>query len=300
MVEAHAEYSAEHFVWARAGWAMVDLSERRGLALEPLFAGLPFDEKSLRRRHRISWDHYCTLVERIDVAVGGGRNGIELLESYHHHVDEELGALGSFVSPKAIYRFIAEVTTPIIVPPIQASIHDLAKDRIRIELRLLAGARPSETWFRLCQGVLRGLPCCLGLPLARVAAETSATHGSYVVDLPPSRTLAQRAVNAPRTIVKSLGWMVLGIDEGGSEVGVGFRPPASSNDDRLATARATFALTVRQHQVLELLVQGKTNEEIASALGCAEGTAEFHVSALLRKANAASRAELIGIVLAPD
>jgi len=41
-------------------------------------------------------------------------------------------------------------------------------------------------------------------------------------------------------------------------------------------------LTPRQTEVLDLLVQGKTNKEIALALNLVEGTVKIHVAAIFR------------------
>lgn len=59
---------------------------------------------------------------------------------------------------------------------------------------------------------------------------------------------------------------------------------------RLQRAISIWDLTERQQQVLRLLVRGKSNKEIASELQCAERTVEIHVTHLLRKSDAASRA----------
>jgi DNA-binding NarL/FixJ family response regulator len=60
-----------------------------------------------------------------------------------------------------------------------------------------------------------------------------------------------------------------------------------------------YGLSRRQTQVLELLARGLSNKEIARELGCALRTAELHVSELLRRAGAESRASLIARLLAP-
>jgi len=41
-------------------------------------------------------------------------------------------------------------------------------------------------------------------------------------------------------------------------------------------------LTVRQKEVLDLLADGKSNKQIASALGISEGTVKVHVNATFR------------------
>ncbi|HEX9627925.1 MAG TPA: response regulator transcription factor [Acidiferrobacterales bacterium] len=50
-------------------------------------------------------------------------------------------------------------------------------------------------------------------------------------------------------------------------------------------------LTARQMDVLELLVQGKPNKEIAGALGVSENTIRAHVGAILKFLDARNRAE---------
>lgn len=50
-------------------------------------------------------------------------------------------------------------------------------------------------------------------------------------------------------------------------------------------------LTTRQHEVLSLLVKGKSNKEIAYQLGMAENTVRVHVAAILKFLNVKNRTE---------
>ncbi|MBY6033144.1 LuxR C-terminal-related transcriptional regulator [Marinobacter daepoensis] len=52
-------------------------------------------------------------------------------------------------------------------------------------------------------------------------------------------------------------------------------------------------ITSREKDVFKLLIQGKTNKQIAAQLNISDFTVRDHVSALLRKRNASSRLELI-------
>jgi DNA-binding CsgD family transcriptional regulator len=63
------------------------------------------------------------------------------------------------------------------------------------------------------------------------------------------------------------------------------RPPAPGS------GRLRDLLTRRELDVLELMVRGETNAGIARALVVAEGTVKFHVKNILRKLQAANRAE---------
>ena len=62
---------------------------------------------------------------------------------------------------------------------------------------------------------------------------------------------------------------------------------------RLARAASKWALTRRQVEVLAQLVIGHANKTIAATLECAEATVEIHVTALLRRSETRSRAELV-------
>jgi DNA-binding CsgD family transcriptional regulator len=61
-------------------------------------------------------------------------------------------------------------------------------------------------------------------------------------------------------------------------------------------AAAAWSLTRRQREVLAHVARGDANKVIAGKLGCAEVTIELHVTAILRKAKARGRGELIARV----
>jgi len=58
-----------------------------------------------------------------------------------------------------------------------------------------------------------------------------------------------------------------------------------------------LTLTGRENQVLALLADGGSNKHIARALGVSVHTAKFHVSALMTKLRARSRADVVAIGL---
>jgi DNA-binding CsgD family transcriptional regulator len=60
----------------------------------------------------------------------------------------------------------------------------------------------------------------------------------------------------------------------------------------LDVAARRWQLTPRQREVLDLLVLGMTNKQIAAEVGCQEGTVEVHVSQMLKKSHAGNRAGL--------
>lgn len=68
------------------------------------------------------------------------------------------------------------------------------------------------------------------------------------------------------------------------------RPPRPIEIERVARG---WGLSPRQSQVLTQLALGHSNKEIAEALGCAEVTVEYHLSAIRRKTGLKGRAALI-------
>jgi DNA-binding NarL/FixJ family response regulator len=66
--------------------------------------------------------------------------------------------------------------------------------------------------------------------------------------------------------------------------------PIFSEDAASIPAMPDVRLTPRQREVLELIVDGKSNKEIARALNLGEGTVKIHLAALFRNLGVTSRA----------
>jgi DNA-binding NarL/FixJ family response regulator len=70
-------------------------------------------------------------------------------------------------------------------------------------------------------------------------------------------------------------------------------PPAAPFDKDLRPV----ALTARERQVAELLVEGASNKVIARRLAISVHTAKFHVAAVLEKLEARNRSDAVAIAL---
>jgi DNA-binding CsgD family transcriptional regulator len=129
----------------------------------------------------------------------------------------------------------------------------------------------------------------IGLPPMEVLSSVvSDRHGTYVFRLPPSKTIPTRVRKEWEALLEFLS-----MDD----------PVAPPPDRQPATlagrslrsefARDAWGLTGAEMRVLELLVKGHTNKEIAEAVGVVEGTVEAHVGAILKKASASNRTMLV-------
>jgi DNA-binding NarL/FixJ family response regulator len=67
------------------------------------------------------------------------------------------------------------------------------------------------------------------------------------------------------------------------------RPASSSSPD--AEADVDWGLTPRQHEVLALLMQGKSNQQIAEAMGLSANTVKVHLVTIFRVLGVSSRTE---------
>lgn len=70
----------------------------------------------------------------------------------------------------------------------------------------------------------------------------------------------------------------------------GFRKPAADTD---SSQTPTARLTARERQIAQLLAEGKSNKEVASALGISVKTAETHRTNIMNKLNLHSLSELV-------
>lgn len=70
-------------------------------------------------------------------------------------------------------------------------------------------------------------------------------------------------------------------------------PPAMRSRPKTQRAMAIPGLTKRQVEVLDFMMQGKSNKEICRALDIAEPTVKNHVTAILRALGASNRTEAV-------
>lgn len=79
-----------------------------------------------------------------------------------------------------------------------------------------------------------------------------------------------------------------------------FRANKKQKQEEQETTQVLGSLTRREKQILDLLVQGKSNKDVAQSLSITVKTVEYHRSNLMKKTGAASLPELVRIHLSTE
>jgi DNA-binding NarL/FixJ family response regulator len=106
--------------------------------------------------------------------------------------------------------------------------------------------------------------------------------------------------NAALDLIRAGAHGVLPLDASADQIGFALRAAAAGlgvfspeHLDAPSASRTSSTLTAREKEVLCMIAEGLANKEIAWRLGISDHTVKFHVSALLGKLGAGSRAEAI-------
>jgi DNA-binding NarL/FixJ family response regulator len=151
-----------------------------------------------------------------------------------------------------------------------------------IELVLLDLALPGSDGFELLRELRVAWP---GIPVLVL----SATHDRDTIETAldmgamgfiPKTANARQLIDALRLVLE--GGVYVPTDSGSEAIR--YRPIARP---------AELGLTMRQADVLKLLVQGKPNKLICRDLCLSEGTVKVHVSAILRALNVHNRTQVV-------
>ncbi|MEH6569988.1 MAG: response regulator transcription factor [Halioglobus sp.] len=72
-----------------------------------------------------------------------------------------------------------------------------------------------------------------------------------------------------------------------------YTPPAGKFDQKVADVSPPMLLTVRQKEVLSMMVKGDSNKWIASAMGISESTTKMHVTAIFKSLGVSNRTQAV-------
>jgi len=189
------------------------------------------------------------------------------------------GALLREVDPSAtIYRALSLRDTLSVV-----------KDYPHLDMIVWHACVQTEEKYRLVRSLA---DMAMGIPIVIFSKETGPLHVAMAIQsgangyilLPKRRALI---VEILRLVLSGGSYFPASMLIDRIREGSGCGAQKSVQDD------ARRELTPRQKDVLNLLVEGRTNKQIADTLGIAEATAKLHVSALLRAMDVRTRDEAI-------
>lgn len=138
-----------------------------------------------------------------------------------------------------------------------------------------------------CLAYEYGIPCLILTSVEEAGTRLAAVYAGamgYVLKNVAHADLLVRSVTALLDGKRPLDPIVA--------LGVSAEEARSIAERRAALLRATEQLTPQQRVVAELIVEGKTNQEIAKALVLSRGTVNTHVSNILQRLNLATRREV--------
>lgn len=137
------------------------------------------------------------------------------------------------------------------------------------------------------------------------AALAAVRHGFVVLDAALAASLVDTVSGHETGADHALGTDIDGpnvddVDDIDDAVDTGVSAEPARDALAAGTARASRldehgldALTARERQVIELLVQGLSNRRIADVLAISEHTAKFHVNSIMSKLGASTRTEAV-------
>jgi len=166
----------------------------------------------------------------------------------------------------------------------------------REALDVCAEAKPDVVLMDLIMPIMDGVSAIRLLrqkmPQVHIVALTSATEADLVTSALQAGALSylQKDVNIDQLVnairAAARGERILSAEATQALINAATRPNVAS-----------YNLTEREREVLQYLVAGLTNAEIAERMYISRSTVKFHVSSLLAKLNVATRAEAITVAL---
>ncbi|MDX2088115.1 MAG: helix-turn-helix transcriptional regulator [Kofleriaceae bacterium] len=283
-------------VWARGAWAAIDVTRAAGLPVQAVFVGLPFDERMLRTRARVSWDHYVMIIERMNELCGGPAQLESLVENTIHKVLPEVRSLaGAAVTPFRLMKFFWEILQPFVFPMVTWRAEDLGDDRLRLVTRLDPGYRECEVLFTTLRGAIRSMTRHLDLPPIEILSEDiGPTHSVYEVQLPEPPSFTQRALRIPSAMRKLAVRIALGAASDGAPLTIQLdEHDRNPYEPRVLLATRGWCLSPREAELLRLVVEGHSERSIASTLGLTLESVEKRIAELTTRAGVASKTQLI-------
>jgi DNA-binding CsgD family transcriptional regulator len=278
---------------------VLDWVRGRGFRCEHVFDGALFDEAALRADvRRIPWADYVRFYERLADEVGGADALSELLGGINTPaVDWILRAAGG---PRPMYQLWTHLG-PLLWGVLDVRIQDLPDGALQVSFRVPADAAPGTCFFQGTTGVIAAMTRRLGQPTARVQLVHLGSHEAvWTVELPAGPVNPVESAPVSWALFEEMSRLTTErsdtlreLERVREQAVSAASAPSTVPEQRIREVTAGWVLTRAQAEVLNGVVRGLSNKEIANELGKAEATVEVHVTRILRKSGASGRTGLV-------
>lgn len=256
------------------------------VTLQPdLFDGLPWTEAELRaQRGRIDWDPYAELIDRLGALCGSD----DVIQRVGGSMDETASWLAillrSVLSPVQMLRFWERM-----VPTAWRNMKVEVTDRAELRAAVPPTYRGCRSLFCASVTAFASTTQRIGLPALEIdGADFSTHHGIYRYVLPRSRTVPARMQAGWDGL-----WAFFDADGIALDQALTRSTRSDMDDGRRALAVQRWGLTLAQARVLDHVVRGLSNKDVARALAIEEATVEVHVGQLFKRSGVRNRSSLV-------
>lgn len=273
-MSAHAESGspASRELLLEHAQSVAEQADRHAVTLESVLAILRSDRVDAEAARTMAIDVATTALVEIRMATDQAR------ESMLEPVAGAFGRLRADLRPLARFgdldvQFVEPPTTGRALP---GEVAHAARAIVRSAV--LAFVDSGETRRVRIQWDCDGLNLLIGI--------RDDGRGDLTAHDDSLRPIAERvaALDGQLRVASTPGW--------GSDLSIALPLDPPPEPDHLDE---TVALSPREREVLRLVAGGARNRDIAQKLAISENTVKFHLSNLLRKAGARSRAELVAL-----
>lgn len=212
----------------------------------------------------VPWSEYIAAIHHLGEVVGGPAGVAAAMRATLGTAYSDLrGFAGFFSGPIPFFAFVTHQLNVEIVPGAVGRVDMLGPRTLRARYQIHPSLEPSRLYLEGTRTLIEVFPTHFGLAEARVdTVAIGDREAEFVAEFPDGKPKVK--------------W--------GTQI----------------APSPTASLTQREQQVLQLVCEGLTNAEIASALGTAASTVKTQISTILSKMNVANRTELAALASRRD
>ncbi len=264
------------------------VAQAGGYTVEEMKQRFSLSRDELRPGKKVPWARYMEVADGLYQLAGSDAEAITWARTYADHTPRPIRAmLAATLTPQTMMR-IAVATTRQYYRPLVVEGSPTGRG-YAYTLRVRDGFSSARAFLVFNAGATASMTQHLGLPDMPITWAVSERVGHYDLVFPDVPTLKQRVRAVMNHLTTSDDTLLREVEAIESNTQINESP----RERALRLATLEWKLTARQVEALGALIDGASNKEISTALGCSPKTAEHHVTAIIRAAQCQSRAEVV-------